>query len=170
MMTEFCPVPAEQQPINEYAQLQTSWFFRGAIAEGKDYGRLVAILGGIGCLLASPIAWASFPLPRSPWGFTIATIAGGLVAILLVTVQWWVGWHHIRQRLEARQVTYEESGWYDGQTWTKPDTLWERDRLIVTYQLLPILRRLRYTVLTLLGGLVLDLAICSRLGQWFSWL
>jgi len=49
--------------------------------------------------------------------------------------------------------------WYDGQSWTKPEAILGRDRLIVTYQLRPVLRRLQFTLgclsALLLGGGIL---------------
>jgi hypothetical protein len=42
-------------------------------------------------------------------------------------------------------IFYEESGWYDGQTWTKPAEVLQRDRLIVTYEIQPLLVRLKRT-------------------------
>ncbi|MEO1210937.1 MAG: CGLD27 family protein, partial [Cyanobacteria bacterium J06638_20] len=52
-------------------------------------------------------------------------------------------------------IFYEESGWYDGQTWTKPEEVLQRDRLIVTYQIQPILQRLLRTY-GVFGGLILS--------------
>jgi hypothetical protein len=43
-------------------------------------------------------------------------------------------------------VPYEESGWYDGQLWVKPEEVSNRDRLIVDYQVLPVLQRIRRTL------------------------
>ncbi|MEB3174634.1 MAG: CGLD27 family protein, partial [Cyanobacteriota bacterium] len=56
-----------------------------------------------------------------------------------------------------------ESGWYDGQTWPKPPEVLVRDRLIVQYQVSPILRRLGVT----LGGIfaLLTLAV-GALALW----
>ena len=40
-------------------------------------------------------------------------------------------------------VTYEESGWYDGQTWIKTNEVLIQDRLIGVYEVLPILKKLQ---------------------------
>ena len=34
---DFCPVPEEQQPVNEYEQLKESWFFRWATLDEAPY-------------------------------------------------------------------------------------------------------------------------------------
>jgi hypothetical protein len=48
-------------------------------------------------------------------------------------------------------VPYEESGWYDGHVWRKPEEVLNRDRLIMDYQVKPILQRVRNTLALLLG-------------------
>ena len=40
---------------------------------------------------------------------------------------------------------YEESGWYDGQTWLKTPEFVVQDRLILNHQVRPLLDRLRRT-------------------------
>jgi hypothetical protein len=52
----------------------------------------------------------------------------------------------VGQRLQQPAVPYEESGWYDGQIWQKPEDVLNRDRLIMDYQVKPILQRVKNTV------------------------
>jgi hypothetical protein len=40
-------------------------------------------------------------------------------------------------------VNYEESGWYDGQTWIKTNEILIQDRLVGSYEVLPVLKRLK---------------------------
>jgi hypothetical protein len=40
-------------------------------------------------------------------------------------------------------ITYEESGWYDGQTWIKTNEVLIQDRLIGVYEVFPILKKLQ---------------------------
>ncbi len=44
-------------------------------------------------------------------------------------------------------ITYEESGWYDGQTWVKTNEILLQDTLVGTYEVLPIMYRLRTVIL-----------------------
>jgi hypothetical protein len=46
-------------------------------------------------------------------------------------------------------ITYEESGWYDGQTWIKSKEMLVQDRLIGTYELLPKIEKLKSIVISL---------------------
>ena len=61
----------------------------------------------------------------------------------------YLGWFYIFNRLVTENVVYEESGWYDGQTWRKPTEVLDRDRLIATYQVNPVLKRLQKTLINL---------------------
>jgi hypothetical protein len=61
----------------------------------------------------------------------------------------------VGNRLQLRDLPYEESGWYDGQIWTKPDDVFNRDRLIVDYQVKPILTRLRKTFGIIFSSMVI---------------
>ncbi len=69
-----------------------------------------------------------------------------------------LGWSYIKGRLTTATIFYEESGWYDGQTWTKPAEVLSRDSLIATYQIQPILQRIQQSfislVLFLLAGTI----------------
>lgn len=57
-------------------------------------------------------------------------------------------------RLRKKIIFYEESGWYDGQTWFKPPEVLTRDRLIVSYQVDPILQRLTRTEVIIVGIII----------------
>ena len=44
--------------------------------------------------------------------------------------------------MNSESVEYEESGWYDGQVWVKPLVLKERESLIASNEVKPILKNL----------------------------
>lgn len=147
---DFCPVPREQQPINEYEQLKDSWFFRWATLEADIYGRKLAWVGLWGWLIAAPIAAASFSPSKFLLKFILSSSIGATFIVTLVLLRLYLGWSYICDRLHSDKIFYEESGWYDGQTWLKPSTMLKRDRLVVSYQIKPILVRLQKTFLLLL--------------------
>ncbi len=110
-------------------------------------------------LVAGPVAAASFPPQKQICNFLLCGSAGASVTVILVLVQLYLGWFYVRDRLNSPTVFYEESGWYDGQTWTKPQEVINRDRLIVTYDIKPILQRLQISfgiiaLLYLIGAIV----------------
>ncbi len=154
----FCPVPEEQQPVNEYEQLKESWFFRTATLDPWMYGKKLVWVWAWSWVFVGPIAAASFSPKKHPLEFTLAGIVGATLLVGLVLVRMYLGWNYIKERLNADKVFYEESGWYDGQTWTKTPQVLTRDRLIVAYQILPILDRLGKT-----AGLLTTVIICTGL-------
>ena len=151
-----CPVPQEQQPLQEYQALKESCFFGWASLERFQFVRPFLILWGIGWIFSAPVALVSFPFAKEPLHFSLSAAAGAIIIPLLVLVRLYLGWLYIRNRLASERVVYEESGWYDGQIWEKPSEVIQRDRLIVTYQIQPILNRLKYSFLAILMFLVLE--------------
>jgi Conserved in the green lineage and diatoms 27 len=158
--TSFCPVPKEQQPINEYQELQTSWFFGWVKLEPNKYIAKLIWVGIWSSIVTAPLAAASFPIAKFPIQFGLCTIAGSSVFITLAAVRLYLGWIYVKNRLDGEAVFYEESGWYDGQTWLKTPEILARDRLLVNYEIQPILKRIKLTFLTLLGTFI------SVIGYW----
>ena len=140
-----CPVPTDQQPLNEYQELQESGFFRWPTLARPQYTRKLFWVWVWSWLVAGPVAAASFSPTRYPLQFFLVGAVGATVFLSLVLVRLYLGWIHIRSRLSNATVFYEESGWYDGQSWVKPPEILTRDRLVVTYQIAPILKRLQQT-------------------------
>jgi hypothetical protein len=153
-VVDFCPVPREQQPIHEYEELKDSWFFCWATLNLVSYSQKITWVFFWCWFIAAPIATASFPIFKFPMQFLCSSIVGACFLAMLIVVRLYLGWSYIRNRLNKDRIFYEESGWYDGQTWLKPITMIARDRLVVTYQIEPILRRLRNTcgILASLGA------------------
>jgi Conserved in the green lineage and diatoms 27 len=154
-----CPVPTEQQPINEYQELRESWFFRWATLGLWGYIKPIVVLWVISWLVAGPVSATSFPAAKHPAQFFLLGAAGAMILPLLALLRLYLGWVYVCDRLSNATIFYEESGWYDGQEWTKPEEVLQRDNLIVNYQLKSWLKRLKLTfgilaVLFVLGGSV----------------
>jgi Conserved in the green lineage and diatoms 27 len=147
-----CPVPPEQQPINEFQELRESWFFRWVTLDLHSYLKPILILWLLSWLLVGPVVSISFPFAKYPARFLLSGAAGSSILPILALLRLWLGWNYVRDRLLKPEIFYEESGWYDGQTWKKPEEVLNRDRLIVVYQIQPLLKRLQRTfgVMTLL--------------------
>ncbi len=146
---EFCPVPREQQPEYEYEQLQDSWFLCWPTLPLQTYIKKILWLGFGLLAIAAPIAAVSFPPTEDPLKFVITSLGGSGFLATLFLVRLYLGWSYLRDRLYKAKISYEESGWYDGQIWEKPQSMLDRDRLIVTYEIQPILWRLQKTFLCL---------------------
>ncbi len=154
-----CPVPAEQQPLNEYEQLKSSGFFRTATLDLREYSTKIGWIWVLWWIVAGPVAAASFAPGKQLAQFLLCGAAGASLGLSLALVRLYLGWSYVRDRLISPTIFYEETGWYDGQNWTKPQELLTRDRLIVNYQVKPYLKRLQITLgllalLLLTGGIV----------------
>lgn len=158
-----CPVPTEQQPQNEYEQLRDSWFFSWVTLDWGKYIKKLLWVWAWSWTVAAPIAAASFTPGKYPGQFFLSGAAGASVFVVLVLLRLYLGWHYVGDRLNRETVFYEESGWYDGQTWIKPSEVLMRDRLIVSYQIQPLLQRLQYTFISLLLLLLMGSIIWSFL-------
>jgi len=144
-----CPVPNEQQPLNEYEELKSSWLFRDCTFSWGEYMTKILWIWGLSGLVASPVVAASFHPHKQIAQFILCSSAGAGIGVLLALLRLYLGWSYVRDRLVSPIIFYEESGWYDGQTWTKPQEVLTRDRLVVTYQIQPVIQRLQITLLGL---------------------
>lgn len=160
MVMSLCPVPLDQQPLQEYQALRDSWFYQWPALSWGAYGRRLLLAAGLGALVAIPVAAASFDPGRQPWLFGCAAVAGAAVLPSLLLLQLYLGWQYVRQRLASRTIVYEESGWYDGRTWEKPPLVLAQERLVSRYQVEPLLRRLQWS----LAGMGLLYAAVGGLG------
>jgi hypothetical protein len=152
----FCPVPKEQQPINEYQELQTSWFFGWGKLDLSKYAVKLLWIAIWSQFIVAPLAAASFEVDRYPVQFLLLTIGGSIICVSLVLIRLYLGWIYIKNRLQSETIFYEESGWYDGQTWRKTPEILTRDRLLVSYEIQPILKRIQLTFATLLGMIAVE--------------
>ena len=129
-----CPVPAEQQPLRQYEELLSSWFFRwpstslGALSRRLAQGWLLLLP------LTLLVATGSIPLRHDLPRLLAAGAVSALVLPLLLLVRQWLGWTYVHRRLMRERISYEESGWYDGQEWEKPLEWREKDLLVAQHQ------------------------------------
>lgn len=153
-----CPVPPEQLPLNEYEELQASRFFRWATLELQPYLQKMLWIWASSWTIAAPVAAASFPPAKFPTKFLLTSSLGAILFLCLALARLYLGWAYVSSRLADTAVFYEESGWYDGQSWRKPVEVLTRDRLIVSYQIQPLLKRMQLTF-ALLAAVLLAGAI-----------
>ena len=93
-----CPVPAEQQPLRQYEELLSSWFFRWPSTSFAALSRRLAQ----GWLLLLPItllvASGSIPLRHDVPRLFAAGAVSALVLPLLLLVRQWLGWTYVHRR------------------------------------------------------------------------
>ena len=141
----FCPVPLEQQPIHEYEQLKESWLFDWGILTIGKYSQKIAWVSFWSGVFIVPLAISIFSPTEVPLKFILCSLIGICCLTGLFLSRIYLGWNYVKNRLKSDRIFYEESGWYDGQTWLKPEAMLDRDRLVVSYEIDPIFVRLRNT-------------------------
>ena len=136
-----CPVPREQQPTNEFIELSKSKIFSWPKTKKSLIITLAKFWVGA-FVLFLVISSGSVYFKTSLLKYILLSFFSSLSIPLLITIRLYLGWNHIFKRLTSEKVEYEESGWYDGQVWEKPLVLREKEILIASIEVKPILRNL----------------------------
>ena len=153
-----CPVPSEQQPTNEFIELSKSTIF--SWPKSKKSLIFVLIKFWIGTfIIFLVISSGSIYFKSSILKYILLSFFTSLAIPLLISLRLYLGWNHVFKRLNSEKVEYEESGWYDGQVWIKPLVLKEKESLIASIEVKPILKNLIQissilSILALLGILL----------------
>ena len=141
MNESICPVPKEQQPTNEFIELSKSIIF--SWPKTKKSLILILIKFWVGTFaLFLLISSGSVYFKTSLIKYILLSFFSSLSIPLLIIIRLYLGWKHVFKRLTSERVEYEESGWYDGQVWQKPLVLREKESLIATIEVKPILNNL----------------------------
>ncbi len=136
-----CPVPRDQQPINEYIELSKSIIFSWPKSKKSLIIALTKFwLGAF--ILFLVISSGSVYFKTSTLRYILLSLFSSLSIPLLISIKLYLGWNHVFKRLNSEKVEYEESGWYDGQVWVKPLVLKEKESLIASIEVKPILKNL----------------------------
>ena len=136
-----CPVPLEQQPTNEFIELSKSVIF--SWPKTKKSLTIVLFKFWIGTfILFLVISSGSIYFKKSILKYILLSFFSSLSIPFLISLRLYLGWNHVFKRLNSESVEYEESGWYDGQIWLKPLVLKERESLIASNEVKPILKNL----------------------------
>ena len=148
-----CPVPREQQPTNEFIELSKSTIFSWP----KTKKSLIFVLikfWVVAFFLFLIISSGSIYFKTYLVKYILISFFSSLSIPLLISIKLYLGWNHIFKRLTSEKVEYEESGWYDGQVWIKPLVLKEKESLIASIEVKPILKNL-IQILSIISALCL---------------
>ena len=141
-MNEFeCPVPKEQQPTNEFIELSKSKIFSWPKSKKSLIFALMKFWIGT-FIVFLVISSGSIYFKSSILKYILLSFFSSLAIPLLISLRLYLGWNHVFKRLNSEKVEYEESGWYDGQVWIKPLVLKEKESLIASIEVKPILKNL----------------------------
>ncbi len=149
-----CPVPREQQPTNEFIELSKSKIF--SWPKTKKALIFILIKFWVGAfVLFLIISSGSVYFKTSLLKYILLSFFSSLSIPFLISIRLYLGWNHIFKRLTSEKVEYEESGWYDGQVWQKPLVLKEKESLIASIEVKPILKNL-IQILSIISVLALS--------------
>ena len=149
-----CPVPREQQPTNEFIELSKSTVFSWP----KSKKSLIFVLIKfwiVTFFIFLLISSGSVYFKSSILKYILLSLFSSLAIPLLISIRLYLGWNHVFKRLTSEKVEYEESGWYDGRVWIKPLVLKEKESLIASIEVKPVLQNL-IQILSIISVLALS--------------
>tara|TARA_B100000963_G_scaffold235968_1_gene206244 strand:- start:6 stop:500 length:495 start_codon:yes stop_codon:yes gene_type:complete len=153
-----CPVPKEQQPTNEFLELSNSTVF--ALAKtNKKFSIILIAIWLVAFLIFLVISSGSTYFNNYLLKYIFLSFFGSLSIPLLITIRLLLGWSHIYKRLTSEIIEYEESGWYDGQIWIKPVELKEKESLIASIEVKPILKNLTQATSVIISLILIGILI-----------
>ena len=153
-----CPVPKEQQPTNEFLELSNSKVF--ALAKtSKKFSIILISTWLVAFLIFLVISTGSTYFHTYLLKYIFLSFFGSLSVPLLITIRLFLGWTHIYKRLTSEIIEYEESGWYDGQIWNKPIELKEKESLIASLEVKPILKNLAQVTSVIISFILIGILI-----------
>lgn len=141
-----CPVPFDQQPLNEYKSLENSLLFFWSTKKLNHFITylLIIFISSLSLSLLGEVLLFGAKQFTVFRGFKIIFISTCILEIILIRLL--LGWSYVLKRLLSPAIFYEESGWYDGQIWIKPAESLTQDRLLGIYQLTPLVDRIKYSL------------------------
>lgn len=101
-----CPVPLDQQPINEYQALSNSFPFSWASGSLVEYcARLFVTGASFALLVGLPVSWFGSVGPKSePLRLVFGAASSGFFVVTLAVVRMYLGWAYVGNRLLSATV------------------------------------------------------------------
>ncbi len=155
----FCPVPTNQIPVEQFKELNEGWFY--SMPKRNLFGSTLLI----SWIILVPI---SFYIVNSDWHYRndifheiiISSLTSLSLPFILILRQL-LGWNYVYRRLISNKIEYEETGWYDGQSWQKSISARSKDLLIAEFEVKPIIIPLKRALIVVGVIMVIGLYLCS---------
>ena len=159
-----CPVPQNQRPINEFNSIRNSWIISWPFLERNIFYRKLMFSWLFITPVSLTISYGSDYLKNNIFELIFLSFTASVAFPILILIRQWLSWVYIYKRLNSEKIEYEESGWYDGQTWEKPISWRAKDLLIAQPQIKPILNHLEVIIILLISIIISSfLIILSRM-------
>ena len=152
-----CPVPQNQRPINEFNSIRNSWIISWPFLERNIFYRKLMFSWFFITPVSLTISYGSDYLKNNIFELIFLSFTASIAFPILILIRQWLSWVYIYKRLNSEKIEYEESGWYDGQTWEKPISWRAKDLLIAQHQIKPILNHLKVIILLLISIIISSL-------------
>nr|QCI07395.1 hypothetical protein [Leiomenia cribrosa] len=153
---KLCPVPFDQQPLNEYISLKKSCFFSWSVLNIDKYlNRILSIFTFL-FLLLSPFVFSLMPYYKNEFQLILLNTCIVNFIFIIIFMRLYLGWSYIVKRLVSATVFYEESGWYDGQIWIKTVESLTKDRLIGLYEVTPFVKRIKCSLFISIMSFIIE--------------
>ena len=152
-----CPVPQNQRPINEFNSIRNSWIISWPFLERNIFYRKLMFSWLFITPVSLTISYGSDYLKNNIFELIFLSFTASFAFPILILIRQWLSWVYIYKRLNSEKIEYEESGWYDGQTWEKPISWRAKDLLIAQHQIKPILNHLKVIILLLISIIISSL-------------
>nr|ARO91350.1 conserved hypothetical plastid protein [Rhodochaete parvula]ASK39574.1 hypothetical protein Rhodc_028 [Rhodochaete parvula] len=155
---KLCPVPLEQQPLQEYNALFVSYLSH---LPSKKFNVYLFLLFLLNLFLVIFVLIVFIPdiLIKFKLLYYILTILVGDIVTILLTVRLYITWSYVVKRLLSASIFYEESGWYDGQIWLKTPEMLIQDRLVAVNEGLPIVKKIKWSFTIFVIKLILEILL-----------
>ena len=152
-----CPVPLNQRPLNEFNSIRSSWILSWPFLERNIFYRKLIFIWLLIIPICLTISYGSDYLKNNIFELIFLSFTASVAFPILILIRQWLSWVYIYKRLNSEKIEYEESGWYDGQTWEKPNSWRAKDLLIAQHQIKPILNNLKLIILLLISIIISSL-------------
>ena len=149
MNKSICPVPQNQRPLNEFNSIKNSWLISWPFLERNIFYTKLAFSWLFFIPVSLIISYGSDYLKNNIFELIFISLTASIAFPILLLIRQWLSWFYIYKRLNSEKIEYEESGWYDGQTWEKPVDWRAKDLLIAQHQIKPIINHLEVIIILL---------------------
>ena len=154
-----CPVPLNQRPLNEFNSIRNSWIISWPFLERNIFYRKLTYSWLVIIPVCLTISYGSDYLKNNLFELIFISLTASIAFPILILIRQWLSWVYIYKRLNSENIEYEESGWYDGQTWEKPIDWRSKDILIAQHQIKPILNHLKAIIVLLISIIIYSILL-----------
>ena len=149
-----CPVPLSQRPLNEFNSIRNSWMISWPFLKRDIFYIKLTFSWLFFIPICLTICYGSTYLKNNHFELIFISLTASLAFPILILIRQWLSWVYIYKRLNSENIEYEESGWYDGQTWEKPIDWRAKDLLIAQYQIKPVINHLEVIIVVLISVII----------------